>query len=211
MHQFETQFKALQWVLRQLPRGYHYWQVKDVSEARLNELAALWAEHYGTDLVPRHRTYRKSKGLAAACAASSPLPQGGHRCILLAGDGVGPIRENRKLRDGRNKSTRPTWGDYVLHEATRPKEMGGGLHWSWYLTPRVQSQIESYLVTLIKTGKPDAVAGFWHSCLQRPLFAGVRSALTRILRSNQKLWSACWPGKPWPGPIAPLPAVPGFR
>lgn len=212
MKRFETQSQALQYILRQVPRGYFWWESKDVSADKIDHLAGQWAEHYGTTLPAHARLYKRKKGQATACAVAALLPSGKWRCMLLATDGVGPIRQNTKVQDARTRDGKPRWGHYLMNQATRPREMGGGVHWSWYLDPIEQNQIENYLVTKIKAGASAEVAGFWQdNLLRRPLYAGIRSSLTRILKSNIKLWSAIWKDKPWPGPQAPLPHIAGFK
>ena len=208
-----SQIAAQQYLLRLVPRGYHWWTSGVCSRADLDSRSLKYDEHYGTSLNRSQCSYRKSKGLANAKLVAVELVSGEYLWFLLATDGLGPIRDNKKLLDARTNDGRIKWGnDYVLYEADRPKEHGGGKHWSWFFQPQTQKEIDHYIGVLIKK-EPENMAFFIEQLCRRPMHSGIRSFVGRTIRRATKNWAAVHPARPWPGrdPLKPLPILNAFR
>lgn len=213
-----SQIAAQQYLLRMIPRGYWHWIGGTCSS--LDELkmrAEKYAEFYGTDLSPSKRAYRKSKGLASALMVACKLPnevlEGGYQWFLIATDGDGAIRDNKKMKDARVNAGRIKWGeDYVLYEATRPREHGGGTHWSWFMQPGKQKELDFYTGKLLKEA-PHELPAFFTMQLRRPMHSGIRSYLSRLLRRAHQNYSRMYPSHEWTGrdPERPLPILNGYR
>ncbi len=210
---FDSQLQFQQDMLRMVPRGY-FFHTSGVSKSRdkLMTLAGKFEENYGTALDRSERQYRRKKELANTLFSAIKMPDGTYIWYLLATDGLGPIR-NEPLKDARSTTgtDRIMWGDsYMMAVATKPRDAGGGTYWSWWLQPRKLGILEQHSIYLIKED-PAEIPSFWTSQKRRPMHAGIRSQLTRLLKSNIKLWSACHPGREWPGPKPPLSAITGYR
>lgn len=208
-----TQIAAQQYLLRLVPRGYHWWTSGVCSRADLELRSKKYDEHYGTSLNRAQCSYRKLKGLANAKLVAVELVSGEFLWFLLATDGLGPIRDNKKLLDARTNNGRIKWGnDYVLYEARRPKIHGGGTHWSWFFQPVTQKEIEHYMGVLIKE-EPENMAFYIEQLCRRPMHSGVRSFVGRVIRQNAKHWAAAHPSRPWPArdPMKSLPILNAFR
>lgn len=211
---FDTQIAAQQHLLRQVVRGYHLWTsgIAKTPE-KLSALAEKFAEAYGTRLGKDRRHYRRKKGLANAHAIAAPLPNGQYLWFLVVTEGIGPVRQRENLLDALVNAGRITWNsDYLLYEAKRPREHGGGTHWSWFLLPRRESEIADYMIHLVKT-MPQELGFYIEQQMHRPMHSGVRSQLTRILKSAKKLFEKTRPDRKWPSahPGKPLPILNGFR
>lgn len=208
-----SQIAAQQYLLRMVPRGYHWWTSGVCSRADLEERSKKYYEHYGTSLNRAQSSYRKFKGLANAKLVAVELISGEFLWFLLATDGLGPIRENKKLLDARENNGRIKWGnDYVLYKAKRLKIHGGGKHWSWFFQPKTQAEIQHYISVLIKE-EPENMGFFIEQLCRRPMHSGVRSFIGRVIRQTAKSWTAVHPSRPWPArdPMKPLPILNSFR
>ena len=213
-----SQIAAQQYLLRMIPRGYWYWLSGTCST--LDELkmrAEKYAEFYGTNLSPSKRAYQKSKGLASALMVACPLPtevmEDGYQWFLIATDGDGAIRDNKKMKDARVNAGRITWGeDYVLYQANRSREHGGGEHWSWFVQPQKQKELDFYLGKLLKEA-PHELPAFFTMQLRRPMHSGIRSFLSRLHRRTHHNFTRMYPGKQWTGrdPLKPLPILNSYR
>lgn len=217
MNLFKKQSDAQRFLLRMVPKGFHWWVggvVKD--RAKLDQLAEKFSEHYGTDLKPWERAYRKKKGLANTHLVAAPLPadelEGGYIWFLIATDGVGPIRENSKLKDAWTNSGRITWNDYVLYESQRHRLEGGGTRWSWHIKPEVQKQLDCYVGQLLKTA-PHELPGFLAMQARRPMHHGIRVWLTRLIKRAHQNFTRMHLGKEWrgPDPAKPLPSFGQYK
>ena len=214
---FDSQKKTQQFICRMVPKGYCWWLSGIVaSKAELEARHAKYAEHYGTDLSPDRKAYRKRTGLAnahfIACRTPLEVLDGGYFWFLLVTDGAGVVRENMKLMDARTDSGRISWGeDYVLNEATRHRNEGGGTHWSWYLKPQRQRELDNYVGELLKT-EPWELRAFFEAQCHRPMHHGIRVYLTRLLARAYQNFGRMYPGKPWPArdPSKPLPIIAGY-
>lgn len=209
MIQKDTQRDAMQWLSTQIPRGHLYWWTSDViPTSNLESLALKLNDRYGTMAAPMVAYRNSRKGITRARVVSAPLPDGSARFVLIAD---GPI-EREQMRDARTHGGRLVWSDYIFLLTTKPRELGGGTHWSWHLLPQVRDDIEHYGAYLIKSN-PGAVTAFWDKQLNRPMFAGTRSQVAAMLRSQAKLWSRIRTDQGWPGPDPnkSLPYVGTFR
>lgn len=218
MKLFTTQIQAQQLIARLVATGYCWWLSGiAVNKAELETRHRQYQEHYGCDLAPHAKSYRKKKGLANTQFIACPLPievgEGAYRWLLLATDGIGPIRENAKLKDGRVSGQRVQWGDdYVLSLGTRHHKVGGGVHWSWYLQPELQKQLDHYVGQLLDEA-PGQLKAFFEGQLHRPMHHGVRNYLTRLLKRAHQNFTRKYPGRPWPArdPNLPLPIITGYK
>lgn len=217
MNLFTKQSDAQRFLLRIVPKGFHWWTsgiAKD--RQRLDQLSEKFTEHYGTELKPWQRAYRKKKGLANAHFVAAPLPigelEGGYIWFLLASDGLGSIRENSKLQDAWANSGRITWNDYVLYESQRHRLEGGRTRWSWHIKPEVQKQLDYYVGQLLKTA-PYELPGFLAMQVKRPMHHGVRHWLSRLIRRAHQNFTRMYPGKEWKGwdPAKPLPSFGQYK
>jgi len=209
----DTQVACQQYLLRMIPRGYVWWTSGVCSSEDLDSRSSKYEEHYGTKLNSARCYYRKTKGLANAKLVAVKQIDGNFIWFLIATDGLGLIRENKKLLDTRTNSGRIKWGeDYVLYEAVRPRVHGGGKHWSWFVQPKKQKEIEHYIGYLIKN-EPEKMKYYIEMQCRRPMHSGIRSFLTRIIRRTAKNWSAVHPRRPWQArdPATPLPILNSFR
>lgn len=213
MRILKTQFECQQYLLKTVPRGYFFWTTGVTTREKLDQLAERFAEEYGTRLGAPKRYWRKQNGLANALAVAAPLEDEKWRFYLIANEGIGPIweKEKKTLKDAR--SVPVMWGeDYMMRQTRKPREHGGGVHWSWWLTPQVKNQIEKYLVSLAKEGSTQIATQI---LLQhrRPMHSGIRSQVTEMQRCGHRVWTKCWPNRPWPGPDTdrPLPIVAGYK
>ncbi|PIQ24508.1 hypothetical protein COW64_18745 [bacterium (Candidatus Blackallbacteria) CG18_big_fil_WC_8_21_14_2_50_49_26] len=213
-----SQIAAQQYLLRMIPRGYWYWLSGTCSTPdELKKRAEKYAEFYGTNLSPSKRAYRKSKGLASALMVACPLPtevmEDGYQWFLIATDGDGVIRDNTKLKDARVNAGRIKWGeDYVLYEAARPREHGGGTHWSWFFQPQKQKELDFYIGKLLKQS-PEELPNFFAAQLRRPMHSGIRSFMTRLHRRAHQNHVKMYPNREWTGrdPLKPLPILNSYR
>lgn len=218
MNLFTTQIQAQQFIARMVASGYYWWvSGVAINKAELDARHRQYTEHYGCDLAPHAKSYRKKKGLANTQFIACPLPvevaEGAYVWYLLATDGLGPIRENTKLKDGRVSGQRVQWGDdYVLSLGTRHRKVGGGTHWSWYIQPELQKQLDYYVGQLLNAN-PLELKPFFEGQLRRPLHHGVRNYLTRLLKRAHQNFTRKHPGKAWPArdPSQPLPIITGYR
>lgn len=180
---------------------YTYWTGGEMARAKVPALGAKFAEIYGTEL-PRHtRHYRKGKGLANAQLFILDL-QDHQRVtwILVATEGAGLVRDQEKLVDARISSGRLMVGDYLLQDTTRPKEHGGGTHWSWWIRTKTAGELQAYAAHLVKED-PEQLWEFLRLQVRRPLMSGTRSQVRRLLIGTQKLFERVRPGLAWKGPI----------
>jgi len=214
---FQSQMETQRFLLRMVPKGYHWWlsgTAKD--KADLDKRREKYAEVYGTGLPPAKRAYQKKKGLAQAHFIAAPLPievlDGGYIWFLIATDGLGPIRENSKLKDARINAGRVILDDYIMFEAPRHRMEGGGTRWSWYIKPQVQNELDYYVGQLLKTASGELRAFFEAQC-KRPMHHGIRHYLTRLLKKAHQNFGRMYPGKAWPArdPMKPLPILNSFR
>lgn len=218
MNFFDSQKKTQQFICRMVATGYCWWLAGIAkNKTELDARHAKYVEHYGCDLSPARKHYRKKTGLGntqfVACATPPEILDGGYYWYLLATDGDGNIRDNTKLMDARTDHGRITWGqDYVLYEGTRPRGMGGGTRWSWYLKAQRQKELESYVGDILKTS-PGELRGFFESQLRRPMHHGIRTYLTRLLKHAHHKFTRMYPRQPWPGrdPDKPLPIIAGYQ
>ncbi len=217
MNLFTRQSEAQRFLLRIVPKGFHWWVGGVVdSREKLDSLAAKFSEHYGTDLKPHQRSWRKKKGLANAHLVVAPTSkhelEGGYVWFLIASDGGGPIQENSKLKDARTNPGRVVWNDYVLYSDQRHRLEGGGTRWSWHIKPDVQRQLDHHIGQLLKTA-PQELAGFLEMQTRRPMHHGIRTWLTRLIRRAHQNWSRMYPGKEWRGwdPSRPLPSFGQYK
>lgn len=214
---FKSQMLLQSYIGRAVPKGYHWWVSNKVkSKAELDALHEKYAEHFGVDLSPAKRAYRRKLGLANTLFLTAKLPSGeldgGYIYFILATDGEGEIRKYKKLKDAWNNSQRLVFGDYVLHQTSRHRLEGGGLRWSWHVLPSVKDELELYIGECLKT-QPGELRAFFEAQLKRPMHHGVRHYMTRLLRRAHHSFSKMYPGKPWPArdPSLKLPWISGFR
>lgn len=215
---FESQKKTQQFICRMVPQGYWWWLSGIVaSKAELDARHAKYAEHYGCDLPPARKAYRKKKGLAnshfIACPSQPEELEGGYVWYLLVTDGLGVVRDNMNLMDARTNHGRITWGeDYVLFQANRHRKEGGGNYWSWYLKPQCQNELNYYVGQLLKTA-PHELGAFFDAQCRRPMHHGIRVYLTRLLKRAHQNFGRMYPGRQWPArdPNMPLPIIVGYR
>ena len=214
---FKSQIDAQRFLLRMIPKGYHWWICGvEPDKASLDNRQEKYAEFYGCDLSPAKKSYRKKKGLANTHFVTVALPpeiqDGGFMWFLIANDGLGNIRQNMKLRDARTNLGRITWGDYVMFEAPRHREEGGGTRWSWYLKTELQKELDHHVGVLLKES-PNDLKSFFEMQLRRPMHHGIRHYLTRLLRRAFQNFSRMYPGRTWMGrdPEMPLPILSSFK
>lgn len=212
-----SQIEAQRFLLRLVPKGYQWWiSGIEKDKSSLDNRHAKYSEFYGCDLSPAKKTYRKSKGLANTHFIVSPLPneimEGGYIWYLIASDGLGPIRDNGKLKDARTNSGRITWNDYVMYEAPRHRLEGGGMRWSWYIKPQVQKELDHYVGVLLKQNPAD-LRGFFDIQCHRPMHHGIRHYLTRLIRRSHQNFTKMYPDKKWTGrdPSKPLPIMTSYK
>jgi hypothetical protein len=214
---YDTQIEAQRSLLRIVPKGYGWWlSGREVCKADLDARHAKYAEHYGCDLSPAKKAYRKKCGLANTHFIAVALPpeelEGGYLWFLIASDGLGEIRDNTKLKDCRTREGRITWGDYVLYEAPRTREEGGGTRWSWYIKPQVQKELDYYMGQLLKQA-PHELPAFFEAQCRRPMHHGIRHYLARLLKRAHQNFGRMYPNRPWVGrdPAKPLPIIASYR
>lgn len=215
--QFNSQMEAQRFLLRMVPKGYHWWLSGiEADRTALDNRHQKYAEFYGCDLAPARKAYRKKKGLANTHFFSVALPldqlDGGYIWFLIATDGLGPIRENSKLKDARANAGRLVWNDYVMYEAPRHRLEGGGTRWSWYIQPDVQKQLDYYVGKLLKES-PDQLKGFFEMQIKRPLHHGIRHFISRLIKRAHHNFSRMYPDKKWVArdPAHPLPIITEFK
>jgi hypothetical protein len=183
--------------------GYPMWTSGDVHASRWEDLANKFSNLYETDISPSARQWRKKRGQCSAHLIGAPLLDGKVRWVLLVTvDGAGEVKRREKLRDAQKE--RLSWGDYVLIRTTRPTALGGGSHWTWFLTASVERREANYLANLAQTAgasrQPRTLTGFTDTLLRRPLHSGVRQQVAKMLRRAAKVWDKHSRGMPWPGP-----------
>ncbi len=180
---------------------YTFWTGGEIAREKVSALSAKFSESYGTEL-PRHtRHYRKGKGLANARLFILDLDERQHATwILVATNGVGLVKEQEKLLDTRTSSGRLVVGDYLLQDTTRPKEHGGGTHWSWWIRTKTAGELQAYAAHLVKED-PEELWEFLRLQVRRPLMSGTRSQVRRLLIGTQKLFERVRPGQVWKGPV----------
>ena len=210
MQQLDTQREAMHWLATQIPRGkYWWWTDGTVPAGKLPTLAEKLNDQYCTMISPMARYRAGRSGMPRVRAVSALLPDSDVAHFVLIADQ--PLARET-MRDARERNGRLIWGDYILLQTSKPRELRGGLSWSWHLLPQKRDEMEDYGAHLIKSN-PGAVAGFWDRQLRRPMFGGVRSQTAAMLRSQAKLWSRVHPDRPWPSvnPTRPLPFIGTFR
>lgn len=222
MPDYSTQIRCQSAIQRFVAKGYRYYLMgKLTSKAELDALHDKYKEHFGTDLSPSKKHYKKKCGLPTAVWVSAPLPtgelEGGYIWFLLL-TGLNWIKDGecyspaRVAKDAWDNNQRLVYGDYVLHLAPRHRLQGGGLRWSWYIIPKVQKELEHYISYCLKQA-PNELGPFFEMQLRRTLHHGVRHYLSRLLRRAYQSFSKMHPGKKWPArdPNLPLPFINGFK
>lgn len=217
MKKFIRQSEAQRFILRMVPQGYFKYLfgiAKSLSD--LEHLHTKYAEFYGCDLTPAQRSYRKSKGLANTHFISAPAAneelEGGYHWYLLISDGDGPIAQNAKVKDVRLPHSHIIWNDYVLRKAPRPRELGGGERWSWYLNEQTKKELDHHVGVLLK-GEPSGLKGFFEAQCKRPMHFGVRNFIARLITRAEHNFSRMYPGRTWPArdPKQPLPIISSYK
>lgn len=210
----ETQTDAQRLISKHVS-AYPLWVSGEIHVTRWERLVDKFSHLYETDITPSARQWRKRRGQCSAHLVAAPLPRERLRWVLLVTEhGAGPVKDSEKLRDAR--SDRLVWGDYVLIRATKSSAFAGGVHWSWFLTPNAERRETSYLTTLAQSAgiarQPQRLTAFTDTLMRRPLHAGVRRQVAKMLRRAQKVWLRHSAGLPWPGPDpANVPHVGSFR
>lgn len=210
----DTQTNAQRLIAKHIG-AYPLWTIGEISSSRWDTLVEKFSRLYETDISASARQWRKKRGCCCAHLLGAALPNGKIRWVLLVtADGSGAIKEREQLRDVH--STRLAWGDYVLIQSTRSRVVGGGTHWTWYLTPIAERREANYLTRLAQTAganrEPRQLTAFTDTLIQRPLHAGVRQQVGKMLRRAQKVWLKHSQGMPWPGPNpSALPHVGAYR
>ena len=214
---FKTQMDTQRFLLMMVAKGYRWWlSGVEKDKLGLENRREKYAEFYGCDLSPAKKSYRKKKGLANSHFISVPLPnevhEGGYMWFLICTDGLGPVRENTKLKDADTNAGRITWGDYVMYCAPRHALEGGGVRWTWYLKPQVQKELDHYVGVLLKTSPGDLKA-FFEMQIRRPMHHGIRHYLTRLIKRAHHNFSKMYPNNIWTArdPEAPLPILSSYK
>lgn len=195
--------------------GYPLWTAGDVHESRWPTLVEKFNAKYETDISPSARQWRKKRGQCCALLIGAKLPDGKIRWVLLVTeDGRGPVKEEEALRDARQD--RLAWGDYVLIRSTRTRAAGGRTHWTWFMTPGAERREANHLTALAQRAatmkQPHIVAQYTDTLMNRPLHAGVRQQVAKMLRRAEKVWTKHASSRPWPGPDpAQLPHLGAYR
>jgi hypothetical protein len=195
--------------------SYPMWVGGEIQASRWDSLTETFSQVYETDISPSARQWRRKRGQCSAHLIAAPRPDGKVQWVLLVtSDGSGEAKQREKLRDARGE--RLTWGDYVLIRATRPNAVGGGSHWTWFLSPQVERREANYLTALAQTAgagrQPHRLSAFTVTLLKRPLHSGVRQQVAKMLRRAVKVWAKHSHGMPWPGPDpGELPHVGAYR
>lgn len=183
--------------------GYPMWTGGEIQASRWDRFVEKFSRMYETDISPSARQWRKKRDQCCAHLVGASLPDGKVRWVLLVtADGSGEAMQREKFRDARTE--RLAWGDYVLIRATRPSALGGGTHWTWFLTPQAERREANYLVALSQSAgagrQPHRLSAFTDTLLKRPLHSGVRQQVAKMLRRALKVWVKHAHGMPWPGP-----------
>jgi hypothetical protein len=122
--------------------------------------------------------------------------------LLVTASGSGAIKDVEHLRDAH--TDRLAWGDYLLVRTTRASVFGGGTHWTWFMTPQIERTEANYLTKLAAAAatdkQPQRLTAFTDTLLRRPLHAGVRGQVAKMLRRAQRVWTKHALGASWPGP-----------
>lgn len=195
--------------------SYPMWVAGEVSSLRWEGLVRKFSQLYETDISPSARQWRKKRGQCCTHLIGAPLPDGKVRWVLLVTtDGAGEAKRCEKLHDARTE--RLAWGDYVLIRTTRQSALGGGSHWTWFLTPGAERREANYLMALAQTAgagrQPQRLSAFTDTLLKRPLHSGVRQQVAKMLRRALKIWTKHAHGMPWPGPDpSELPHMGAYR
>lgn len=195
--------------------AYPLWTTGETSTLRWANLIEKFTGLYETDISPSARQWRKKRGQCCAHLVGAPKHDGKVRwALLVTADGAGAVKKQERLRDAR--SERLVWGDYVLIRSTRSNAVGGGTHWSWFLTPEAERREANYLTRLAQIAgcgrQPYQLSAFVNTLLQRPLHAGVRQQVAKMLRRAQKVWAKHSQGLAWPGPDpSDLPHLGAYR
>jgi hypothetical protein len=183
--------------------GYPLWITGEIDPSRWHRLIEKFSAVYETDISPSARQWRKRRDQCCSHLIGAPMRDGRIRWVLLVtADGNGEVKRREKLRDAR--SERLLWGDYVLIRPSRPSAVGGGSHWTWCLTTQAERREANYLTALAQAAgigrQPQRLKAFIDTLLRRPLHAGVRQQIAKMLRRAQKVWMKHSLGMPWPGP-----------
>lgn len=195
--------------------AYPLWTSGEIHASRWERLVEKFSRLYETDITPSARQWRKRRGQCSAHLVAAPLPGEKLRWVLLVTEhGAGTVKDTEKLRDAR--SERMVWGDYILILTTKARAFGGGVHWTWFLTPTAERRETAFLTTLAQSAgiarQPKRLTAFTDTLMKRPLHAGVRGQVAKMMRRAQKVWRRHSGGMPWPGPDpATLPHVGSFR
>lgn len=212
-----SQMEAQRFLLQMVAKGFHWWVSGiEPDKEKLMKRHEKYAEHYGCDLSPAKKSYRKAQGFAKTQFIVASLPQdefsGGYIWFLIATDGNGEIRENSKLKDARTNAGRITWNDYVMYEAPRHRLEGGGTRWSWYIKPQCQKELDHYVGVLLKQNPAD-LRGFFDIQCHRPMHHGIRHYLTRLIRRSHQNFTKMYPDKKWTArdPSKPLPIMSSYK
>lgn len=211
-----SEFQVQQQLLKLVPNGFPYFLTGECKTVeRLEELASKFEEHYGTNLSAPQRAYRKTKGLGNCHAYSAWCEGDGvFRWFLIASEGANPIFDaHSKLGDARKSDSRITWGkEYVMFPVTRPKQHGGGQHWTWFIQRETQREIDLLVGKSLKQG-PWQLPLFLETLLHRPMHSGIRSQINRVIHRAHKSFCQMHPTLEWKGPTPEkkLPVVAGFH
>lgn len=195
--------------------GYPLWVIGETTASRWENLVEKFSLLYEVDISPSARQWRKKRGQCCSHLVGAALPNGKIRwALLVTSHGAGEVKQREKLQDARED--RLIWGDYALIQSTRSSAVGGGTHWSWFLTPQAERREANYLTGLAQAAGSSRqsyrLEAFTGTLLNRPLHAGVRQQVAKMLRRAQKVWAKHSNGLPWPGPDpASLPHLGAYR
>lgn len=209
-----TQTEAQRAIAKHI-NAYPLWTGGEVREDRWDALVAKFSSRYETDISPAARQWRKKRHQCCTHLVGAALPDGAIRWVLLVtASGTGAIKDHEHLRDAH--TDRLAWGDYLLVRTTRASMFGGGTHWTWYMTPQLERSEANQLTKVAQTAaalrQPYRLTAFIDTLLQRPLHAGVRQQVGKMLRRAQKVWGKHANGAAWPGPDANgLPHIGRYR
>lgn len=195
--------------------GYPLWVAGEIVASRWGDLTEKFGTLYEVDISPSARQWRKKRNQCCCHLVGAPLPTGKIRWVLLVTSlGTGDVKQKERLRDAREE--RLIWGDYALVRSTRSRDIGAGGHWTWFLTPEAERREANYLTGLAQAAgsgrQPYRLQAFTDTLLRRPLHAGVRQQVAKMLRRGQKIWARHSKGLPWPGPDpTTLPHLGAYR
>ncbi len=185
---------AMRVLLETVQRGCRFWCAGRVHPEKALGFAEKMAKLYQADASAAQRAYAKRLGRANTTVLMFPENAESILWWLLVTPGDGLVFEREKLQDAHEKRSRLTWQDqYELVHEQRPRNQGGGRHWTWRLTSQRYAQLDAAMRELAAAhggqDRRDDLDALVQALMRMPGFHGVRAQIIELLQIGRVAWA----------------------